>query len=127
MIYASLWHGARGPAQSTNGFSPKKQPAAARNGYLIVRICLLEVLPTCWNCCDPTAVRQVRGTSPNASRHDTRPANPLPTGLGNSDSSAIPSATNCLASYREATLSMVNCAHFRCIQSAPVPDFEKST
>jgi hypothetical protein len=23
MIYASLWHGARVPAQSTNGFSPK--------------------------------------------------------------------------------------------------------
>src|SRR5258708_34753999 len=71
MIYASLWHGARVPAQSTNGFSPKKQPAAARNGYLIVRICLLDVLPTCWNYCDPTAVRPVKGTSPNASRHDT--------------------------------------------------------
>src|SRR5260370_26261456 len=71
MIYASLWHGARVAAQSTNGFSPKKQLAAARNGYLIVRICLLDVLLTCWNYCDPTAVRPVKGTSPNASRNDT--------------------------------------------------------
>jgi hypothetical protein len=31
----------------------KKQPAAARNGYLIVRICLLGVLPTCWRYCEP--------------------------------------------------------------------------
>jgi len=31
----------------------KKQPAAARNGYLIVRICLLDVLPTCWRYCEP--------------------------------------------------------------------------
>jgi hypothetical protein len=42
MIYASLWHGARVPAQSTNGFSPKKQPTAARYGYRIVRIRLLD-------------------------------------------------------------------------------------
>ena len=30
-----------------------KQPAAARNGYLIVRICLLDVLATCWRYCEP--------------------------------------------------------------------------
>jgi hypothetical protein len=39
-------YGTRVPAQSTNEFSPKKQQAAARNGYLIVRIRLLDVLPT---------------------------------------------------------------------------------
>src|SRR5229473_2716442 len=79
MIYASLWHGARVPAQSTNRFSPKKPLPAARNGYLIVRICLLDVLPTCWRYCDPTTVRPVKGTSPNASRYDTRAASPPPT------------------------------------------------
>jgi hypothetical protein len=36
----------------------KKQPAAARNGYLIVKIRLLEVLPTRWRYCDHTAVRR---------------------------------------------------------------------
>jgi hypothetical protein len=52
----------------------KKQPAAARNGYLIVRICLLDVWPTCWRYCDPTVVRPVKGANPNASRYDTRAA-----------------------------------------------------
>ena len=38
---------------------------------------MLDVLPTCWRYCDTTAVRPVKGTSPNASRYDTRAANPL--------------------------------------------------
>src|SRR5260221_8667441 len=51
MIYASLWRGTG--FKRKMDFRQKKQPAAARNGYLIVRICLLDVLPTCWRYCEP--------------------------------------------------------------------------
>src|SRR5258708_31924685 len=53
MIYASLWHGASVSSVINKWIFAKKQPAAARNGYLIVRIRLLEVLPTCWRYCEP--------------------------------------------------------------------------
>ena len=49
-------------APSTNGFSPKKQAAAARNGYLIVRI-HLRMSCLCFDVyCEPAAVRLVKGT-----------------------------------------------------------------
>ena len=41
---------------------------------------MLDVLSTCWRYCDPTTVRPVKGTSPNASWYDTRAASPPPTG-----------------------------------------------
>jgi hypothetical protein len=66
-------YGARVPAQSTNGFSPKKQQTAARNGYLIVWIRLLDVLPTCWRYCQTAAFRPVKGTSPNVSSEKKAP------------------------------------------------------
>jgi hypothetical protein len=84
----------------------KKQPAAARNGYLIVRICLLDVLPTCGLYCDSAAVRLAKGTSLNASRYDAC-CQASAHEVGNWDSFAVPSAINWPASYREATLSLV--------------------
>src|ERR1700730_1500646 len=91
--------------QSTNGFSPKKQSAAPGNGYLIIRICFLDGLPTCRRFCDFAAVRLVKGTNPNASRCDMR-SQPSAYGLGKSDSFAVPSVINWPASYREATFSL---------------------
>jgi hypothetical protein len=91
--------------QSTNEFSPKKQSAAPGNGYLIIRICLLDVLPICRRYCGLAAVRLVKGTSPNATRYDMR-SQPSAYGLGKSDSFAVPSAINWPASYREATFSL---------------------
>jgi hypothetical protein len=64
MIYASLWH--QGSSAINKLIFVKKQPAAARNGYLIVRICLLDVLPTRWRCGGSMAERPVKGINPNA-------------------------------------------------------------
>ena len=77
--------------QSTDGFSPKKPSAAARKGYLIVRICLLEALSTCWRYGDSEAVRLAKESDPTVSPYD-RCCQPSVYGLGNGDSFAVPSA-----------------------------------